>query len=556
MRMSLLAPAVAAAVLPAVVAPALGAAVDTDLEAYLEACGRDYSETHHMLGARYRGAGYHSTVKPGTWTHGTRSSLEYAAALLKRNDPGDTDRAAHLIRKVISLQDTDPASRTYGIWSYVLEEPLEKMAPPDWNWADFCGAMLAEMLIEHPDSLAADLQTPMRTSLRHAARAIRKRNVGPGYTNIAIMGGGVCAAAGELLGDDGLLQYGRTRLEKMVAHTAEHGSFNEYNSPTYTRVALRECERVLRLVRDAATRRAAESLRRTAWQIIADSFHPGTRQWAGPHSRAYSDTLSEKTAAELAAQCPDDLRPRFRKLPRDPVELVRTFIRGRTPEASTIGTTWHTADACLGSVNRSMLWTQRRPLLGYWGASGKQTAVFRVRFLHDGKDFASMGIATAQKGPRTLSVFYPLKNHGDWHPSLDRPSDGTFRAADFRLRYEVRGRDAAARALDDARFELAAAGQRVVVHVVPGRFDGRDVTWELGREAGHVFLDAVCYRGETKRFDFRRGPAVVLAAAAELLRAGEITTAAGPTLTQTPAGTVEAAWTAGAAALTVASPGK
>ncbi|HUU10607.1 MAG TPA: hypothetical protein VM431_08730, partial [Phycisphaerae bacterium] len=68
MRMSLLAPAVAAAVLPAVVAPALGAAVDTDLEAYLEACGRDYSETHHMLGARYRGAGYHSTVKPGTWT--------------------------------------------------------------------------------------------------------------------------------------------------------------------------------------------------------------------------------------------------------------------------------------------------------------------------------------------------------------------------------------------------------------------------------------------------------------------------------------------------------
>lgn len=556
MRKRVVAPAVAAAFNLVLALPILGAATDADLQAYLEACDRNYSETHHMLGAKYRGTGYHSTVTPGTWTHGTRSSLAYAAALLKRNDPGDADRAANIIRKVISLQDTDPASRTYGIWSYVLEEPLARMAPPDWNWADFCGALLAEMLLEHPDKLAADLPTLMRASLRHAARSIRKRNVGPGYTNIAIMGGGVCAAAGELLDDDALLQYGRARLQTMVAHTAKHGSFNEYNSPTYTRVALRECDRVLNLVRDPATRAAAESLRRTAWQIIADSFHPSTRQWAGPHSRAYADTLSEKTADELAQRCPADLRPRFRKLPRDPLELVRTFIRGSSPDASTVGTTWHTADACLGSINRSMLWTQRRPVIGYWGGRGKQTAVFRIRFLHDGKDFASMGLATAQTGPRALSVVYPLKRRGDWHPSLDRPADGAFAADDFRLRYEVRGRDAAARALADRRFELAAADRRVVVHVVPGRFDGRDVTWTLGRDADRVFLDAVCYHGETRRFDFRRGPETVLAAAAELLRPDEPPTATGPTLAQTPSGTVKATWNAGPTTLTVATPRK
>jgi hypothetical protein len=81
--------------------------------------------------------------------------------------------------------------------------------------------------------------------------------VGADYTNIAIMGGGVCAAAGEMLGEAGLLDYGRRRLQRMVEHTAYHGGFNEYNSPTYTMVALWETERTLHLVRDPAVREAA-----------------------------------------------------------------------------------------------------------------------------------------------------------------------------------------------------------------------------------------------------------------------------------------------------------
>ena len=37
-----------------------------------------------------------------------------------------------IIGKVLSLQDTDPSSKTYGIWPWLLEEPLEQMSPPDW----------------------------------------------------------------------------------------------------------------------------------------------------------------------------------------------------------------------------------------------------------------------------------------------------------------------------------------------------------------------------------------------------------------------------------------
>jgi len=539
-----------------VVLSSQAAAADADAKARLEGWDRDYSADVQMVGSRFSGTGYHSKVASGTYVHPTRNSLDYALALLARNAAGDADRAAAVIRKVISLQDADPASRTYGIWSYVLEEPLEKMSPPDWNWADFCGALLAEMFVQHAGRLPEDVKALMRTSLGHAARSIMRRNVGPGYTNIAVMGGGVTAAAGEILGDAAMLDYGRARLKTLVEHTARHGSFNEYNSPTYTMVALRETERTLRLVRDPAAREAAESLRQTAWRIIADSFHPGTRQWAGPHSRAYSDTISAKLAGDLAAQCPPELAARFKTLPSDPLEISRTFIRGDSPEKSIIGTTWMTADACLGTVNHGMLWTQRRPLIAYWKTEGDGVAVFRLRFLHDGRDFASMAVATAQQGGRALSVFYPLKNHGDWHPALDRPKDGTFEAADLRVRYELRAKGAAAEAIGGGRFSLAAGARRAVVHTLPGKFDGRPVEWQQGREGDAVFVDAICYRGEKKSFDFRSGPAVLLAAAVELLAPGDSPAAQSPSLSDLPPSAATAAWDPGPGAkLTVSTAG-
>ena len=190
-----------------------------------------------MLGRPFSSPGYHSTVAAGTWTHPTRQSFDYAAALLARNAAGDADRAAEVIRKLLTLQDTDPASRTYGIWPWLMEEPLAKMSPPDWNWADFCGARIAQMLVDDraklPEDLAADdakqpgpcrpghPQAKRGADLHehrdHGRRRVRRR--------------------GRVARRRGVLDYGRRRLQKVVEHTAHHGSFNEYNSPTYTLVA-------------------------------------------------------------------------------------------------------------------------------------------------------------------------------------------------------------------------------------------------------------------------------------------------------------------------------
>jgi hypothetical protein len=566
-----------ASILPALAAevkqdtPERAAPIQAELEKYIEECAPRYSEEHRMLGQKFNSPGYHTTVASGTWVHPVLPSLDYALGLLQRNRPEDRQRAERILKKVIRLQDSDANSRTYGIWPWLLEEPLAKMSPPDWNWADFCGARLALILADHVEGVADDLEQSVRASLGHAAKAIRKRNVGANYTNIAIMGGGVCAAAGELLDDPEMLKYGRKRLQQVVSHTALHGSFNEYNSPTYTMVALLESERTLHLVRDPATREAAESIRKTAWQVIAESFHPGTSQWAGPHARSYSDYLFPKVAAYLSEQsgvviplhpsvdatrsadlpvswhlpCPEPLKDRFRRLPADPSEIRRRFIRGATADSSIIGTTWFTADACLGSVNRGTFWTQCRPLIGYWKTEGDPAVVLRLRFLHDGRDFASMGVRIAQAGGRALAIVYPLAGQGDWHPGLDRPANGIFQASDFRLRIELHGKGVALEKIGAERWALRAGQRRAVVHTLPGRFAGQPIAWQSAEGKDVVHADAVCYHGPKRDFDFRRLPDVVLAAGLEIITAAEPPSDSSPRLRQPNPRLAEALWDVG-----------
>jgi hypothetical protein len=73
--------------------------------------------------------------------------------LVCRGTSNDLDRAEKIIRKVLSLQVTDPEHKYHGIWPWLMEEPVDQMAPPDRNWADFLGAQLALLLKQYTDRL-------------------------------------------------------------------------------------------------------------------------------------------------------------------------------------------------------------------------------------------------------------------------------------------------------------------------------------------------------------------------------------------------------------------
>lgn len=517
-----------------------------NLTDYLDDCAARYNPTMRMLGVTWNGPGYHTRVPNGTWAHPTRESLDYALALLQAGAPDQTARAADIIHAVLALQDGDPTNRTYGIWPWLGEESLSEMAPPDWNWADFCGARLAQMLADHSALLPVDLAHAMRVALGHAAWSIFRRNVGPGYTNIAIMGAGVALAAGELLDEPRLAEYGRARLHRFVEHTAWHGGLNEYNSPTYTIVVLHECERILHLVRDPQARADTEAIRRIAWETIAEHFHPPTQQWAGPCSRVYGDRLDAGTAAYLEAQsgvaiaphptaaprsrtgpthipalpCPPDLVERFRQIPASPLEIRRRFIRRADGELSLEGITWMDELACLGSVNQESLWTQRRPLVAYWRTAADPAVVLRARFLRDGQDFATAAIHSVQHGARVLGAIGLYTDRGDYHLHLDRPAAGRFASAELRLRFELRGIGVQGRQLAPELYELAAGERRALIHAPAGSFGGRPVRWELTQLADGIAVDAICATVDDGVFD-PASTSVRLAFGLEILAPGE-----------------------------------
>lgn len=498
------------------------------------------------------GPGYHTRTTPGQPVHSNINSATYAQLLLMRGRPEDVARASLLLDGLVALQVTDPASEHYGLWGWFVEEPPGQMAPADWNWADFIGAKLVEILKANAHALDADLVRRIQDALRHASACIVKRNVGPEYTNICTMGAAVTLATGELLGDGKLVAYGRRRLAAQRAALEAKGGVPEYNSPAYGTVMVHELERVLRLVSDSAARADAEWIHHRMWDLISSQFHPGTAQWAGAQDRQYGDTLHEsiqtffrirtglvfpETDARRAMPNPDDLNfsteaacppeflSRFRAPAGDSTETVQTWMQPGGGKPAIVLHTWLSPTATLGSVNEGTTWVQRRPITAFWRDGEGGVATAKVNLLKNGKEFASGRLRIRQKGPRLLAVLDLVPGQGDWHCHLDRPADGRFTASDLRLRISLRAADAARIDLPpgewifhdtprpDERVRssrisqreggwiLSAGSHRFAVHPGEVMFDGKPGRWEAGAVTGGVaMVDAVLHSGEARAF--------------------------------------------------------
>lgn len=495
------------------------------LHEFLRDCDEHYSADLRMVCRQAKTPGYHTRIVDGTPAHSTRDAMDYAIALLQSGEVARAERACDVIDRIASMQVTDPTAKHYGIWGWYAEEPPEQMNPADWNWADFIGGRLAQVLVIHAGQLRPETAARARVALHHAAMSIFRRNVTASYTNIAIMGAVVSAAAGELLSLPFLVDYGRTRLGDVVHLVEEGGGFTEYNSPTYTRIGIEETERALLLIKDERVRALADQIRVLEWQALAEHYHPATGQIAGPCSRAYSDWVDARLASYLREQtgveipltrklaegrggaaltpgiaCPGQFLPRFRELPEEPHVIVRRFAKH--DRGDLVGTTWFSREACLGSISRDTCWTQRRTLLGYWWGRDGDVPCLRARVLCNGRDFAPAYTYQAQDGPRVLSSYCLSYNAGAFHPVFDIPADHRFEVNDLRVRVSLAAEDAQVRPLGNGTFELAAGGWRAVLHTPKEcRFRGKPVQWRVAE--GLAAVDAVLHDGQAQELDCR-----------------------------------------------------
>lgn len=464
---------------------------------------------------------YHSTLV-GQWVYPLRRTAAYAVDLLATDQPVYQQRAFKIIDALIACQDQDPQRRTYGIWPYHFTEPLDAMNKPDWNWADFIGVQLLEAYLKHHDVLPDELREKMRASIIHASRSIQKRDVKPTYTNIAIMGTLVTHLCAHLFDIADLKAYADMRMKRFYDYTKELGGFVEYNSPTYTRVALDELMRMKQYILDPPTLAMVDYCYRVGWEVLASHFHPPTGQLAAPHSRSYStlmrsgfyDILFGASAGrikygparkptdyyKLQHAIPEDLIPRFQRIDQARVE-VDTFSLGSNP---VIGTTYLTPTYCLGTVNRSTTWQQRRPYLAYWG-DAENPRYLRVRLLHDFEDFGIGNIFSVQNQNQVLTAMNVATNGGDYHISIDRIKNGTFKARDVRLRFEMADAGLLGKLpQNDSGFVIQESPLRIQVDMLHSVFGDFKIRTAPGKDDRTCWLDYIIYTGAERDFDLTK----------------------------------------------------
>lgn len=464
---------------------------------------------------------YHTALTKDShpYVHCTYMSVVYALELLESALPEYTERATAILGVILPLQDRRQERPTYGIWPYFYEEHLDRMEEPDRNYADFIGKKLVLVLKRHGDRFSEELRQQLSEAIRCACHAIVKRDVGPSYTNIAAMGAFVTLVGGEVIGQDTLVTYGRNRLQKLYDYTMRLGTFVEFNSPAYTPITIEELDHIHGETKDLLSIGLTERLLHIAWKMMAERYHPRTKEWAGPHSRSYSPMLDprrmeykvvrsvvENEPDPRALRCPEDLLPYFvseeERYFRCPI-----FFEEEAGYQS-YATTYIQEAYCLGSFTKDMMWNQRRNLIAYVDNHGK-AAYVQLRFLKDGRDFSSAVFTGVQDKSDIVFGINMALDYGDWHPVLD-PVGGVFEAKDLRIRLEIGGHIEGVDHWSGDKLDFDAA---VVIGDHTVRMKRLSALSDMGvprmaiarsEQDGTLGIDYIIYEGLSKKFDFHQ----------------------------------------------------
>jgi hypothetical protein len=396
----------------------------------------------------------------------TETRIVAACALVLNNHPRpdhfDEDRAVArgiVARLVLEALERNPDKAGWGIYVPYIGHPLDDTQ--DKNWAAFVGTELLRILQYDEHRLAGwppEDRTLLREGICLPALSAIKRDVRVGYTNVVMMTLYLLLGAGKLLNDSEIRKAGEEKLGRMMRFTRTTGSFEEYNSPTYSGIVLPALVSLADLEKDGPLAGDTRKLLEMFVRHLSLHYHAPTGELGGPHSRAYADTLRQRShlpvylysggvprpdgplpgldivpgvadgypAAVPGLDLPPSLYKAFTSGFRKPVE-TRELVEwvGRdvslpAPENELprfrMTTTYREKTFVLGSVNELDVWTQRRNVLANWRAGSdspvgvKLEVVFKCRHLEENFSYGlwplMMGIETlaVQDGPRILGA--------------------------------------------------------------------------------------------------------------------------------------------------------
>jgi hypothetical protein len=280
------------------------------------------------------------------------------------------------------------------------------------------------MMIRHGDRLGEALRQRIFASIRLGLEATKRLDVSPGYTNIALFDIENTCLGGELLQDEDILTRGRQKLVRWMSLTDQFGIPFEYNSPTYTSVAIGSLSSLARHSRDPETRVRARTALARIGLSVALHVHPATGRWAGPHSRAYSGGLSSKLDNRVVSWVKGGAFPswaidamRYRP---ERMQVAETAH----PDFNMGITTYHSPSFALGVSTTEGLGGQGNALISQFRRQGiMEPGVLYARYLINDKWMGTFFHPTdrrvtrdlmeegrfygVQQGPRAIALYTP-----------------------------------------------------------------------------------------------------------------------------------------------------
>ena len=508
------------------------------LEKKIQQEGLRYDETTGMLVVEQKkwAGGYH-TRKVGI-LHPVRDAAEYADAIFHSEKKELYERGETILKAIIRLQDDREESPTYGLWPYYLEESLDDMIHPDYNWADFISKSLLGIRIMASSKISEETRTMMDGAIYRAALCSIKRNVGLDYTNIALMSSLTILSAGELLREEKLIQEGSDRLHRLYEYTKFNGAFSEYNSSAYIVVALHEIARMKQFFQKKEYLDLAETFNEYAWDCLSTHYNTSLNQLTPPQTRAYVNLdrgalawmvylgtdgaygicpkegdLSAVSMESLLypSQCPQMYVSRFAEKERS---LTQTYYRKNNLRKQGTDTTiirdldhpditaysYQTEAYSMGIFQSSDCWNQRRNAMIVWGK--EIPSYLRLRGMMGDYDFCSAMVYGVQNKNRMFGHLGFVSDRGSFHYILDERKDGIYDTDRIYFQFEMEGREGLCFEETENGYCVRDQGLCITICIPEFMFDGHPGTVCLSADRKKILL--IGYQGEKKSIDTKQ----------------------------------------------------
>ncbi|GAB6165797.1 hypothetical protein JCM19992_17970 [Thermostilla marina] len=221
-----------------------------------------------------------------------RYSAFQIVGLLWRDAPGDQAAAEAMLRELLAVQYRDPTDpKKHGVWP--RQVPEDRVDP---NWREFVGCTLILIREAFSDRLPEELLQEMDRALLYAAEGAKQRDVGAGYSNIAILSALLMQYVGSEEKRSDLRRAGEMKAQEVYERFRQHGTFDEFNSPTYYGVDLMGLALWRRFARSPEMRAWGKAMEDALWREIAAVYHADMRNMAGPYVRAYGMDMTQYCA--------------------------------------------------------------------------------------------------------------------------------------------------------------------------------------------------------------------------------------------------------------------